>query len=386
MSEQETTTPVTSDWWAATGNEEHQVVALYRVKDGQEMLLDSFDVCPETVPDFMDFQLQVKERYGGGIYVAVVRGERGQFGKRMRFAVYGLPKDEPAPKEEKQASGIDQLMALMMQQQQASEARMLAVLEKMAEKPAEPETKADPMDMLEKVASTLQKIGGAPKPEKGLFEQLREFKEAASLLGLEGGGAAEPAENWTPALVELLSGIREISSESEKTKRLQIAAELKKRQPALPSTQASKPAAEATKPATGMAGLLQVLNELVSAAEQGADVADVADQLIKAAPSAEVLRQLLEREDALEMLQKFNPKVGEHFDWFELLANEVLERLDAAGTADTAESGNATPEKPDVDNQVGRSGNTANTVTDEGTGKPRKAATRGKSKSAVVSQ
>lgn len=375
-----------SEWWASQSGEASQVVALYRVKDGRELLLDSFDVSPETVPDFVDFQLQVKERYGGGLYVAVVRGERGQFGKRMPFGLYGLPKDEQATAAPAAApeSGMDKLAALLLQQQQASEQRLMAVLEKLADKPEPaPAPQQDPFELMDKMASILNKNGAAPTPQKSLAEQLGELQAVQEFFEKMGGGGGG-GDGWA-ALQTLGAGLTELLKENAVTERVKVAARVKQQRDAkaaLPAAEAAAPAAPAAPVAAGnpapAAGLLGVLQQLVDAAAQGIAPAQIAPQLIEAAPSVPVLRQLLESEDAIARLESLNPAVGQHFDWFADLANETLaliedaERgLDDDGAGQPAAAVAARPKAP-----AGKrgKGNGANAGTDGSTRAPRKAA------------
>lgn len=373
--EESGTVEKSGSWWAASSNNEYESISLYEKVGGRESLLDSITVTRDEYPSLEDFKVFIKKTFGGGIYVALVRSPNGTFGKRVEFAISGRPireanEEAQAQSQPSQQSDLALLFARMEENQRRNDERFLQLMEPMRQ-PTAPVV--DPLEQMERFANIMQKTGSAPRAEKGLFEQLKEFKEAASLFGLD---AKESDEGWTPAIVELLAGLREFSSESAKTERLKIAAEVKKAQPQATLPAPVEPAKTEIPPITGNSniGLLKVLDELVKAAEAQADVREIADQLIAAAPSAEVLKNLLEQEDALVQLQRFNPKVGQYFDWFEQLANTVLEKIDAAGNADTA-SGNAEPTpEPEATASNGRKGDKANAATHAGARKPRKAA------------
>lgn len=384
-------------WWASSSDEDHEQISLYEVVRGGESFLDSFTVTLADHPTLDDFIQEVKRNFGGGVYVAAVRGANGTFAKRPRFAISGRPirekLEEAAPAAQPENS-FDRLAGLLLQQQQASDDRMMKILEKMTPAAAP----ADPLEMFERAANILSKNGAAPVVQKSLPEQLAELHAVQEFFESMGGGK-DGGNGMELALTELVGGIREVMSESEKTRRMQIAARVRNSgQPAAPAiTSASEK--EPVQVSGGMMGLLKLLEQLVEAAEGKEDVQDIARQVWASASKDETasanLKGLLEREDALEVLARANPKVSQHFDWFENLANAVLDLMEGGGNGGT--DGNDDADAPDKkpasnaalppvkDSGRGRR-NPANAAADAGTGAKRQEKTPRKVSSARAGQ
>lgn len=395
MSDNEITNGMVDGWWSASSDADYKTIYLYELVGGRESLLESLTVTRGEYPSLEDFKLLVKSIFGGGVYIAAERGANGTFAKRPQFAISGRPirerTEDPAPVAQAESS-MERLIGIVVQGQRESEARFTAALEKLAARPEVPQ--ADPLDLFERAATILGKNGGAPVPQKSLPEQIAEMQAVHEFFA--GLGGKEESGDMTLLFGELLGGIREVMSESEKTKRLQIAARTRARigqQPAKPEGDQGQEKPPVEVGGSGMLSLLGLLDQLVEAAQSQSDVQDIAGQVWRSASkdkkAAANLKMLLEREDALEILAKANPKVGDHFDWFEELANAILDlmegggdgRTDADASAPAAQAAEA-PKNPDAENSKRGKGGAANPPANARTRAARKSAAGGQSKSA----
>ena len=295
-------------WWATADDTDYQQVTLYRVEGGKEMLLDRVTVTRESVPTVEDFQIEVKANYGGGVYVAVARGAGGEFKKRLQFAVAGIPKreaEQAAPQP--QGGELNEVIRLLMSQQQASETRMLAALEKLGAKPAE----SDPFAMVERVAGILSKVGGAPIPQKSMIEQMNELKAVSEFMeSMKGGGGEQ--DGWMGLIGQLPSLI-------EMAKQGQSAV-----QPGQPVAAVMAPAQAApVMSGAAMEQLKTLVGALLPYAEAKAEPATIAATLIERAPDAAALQAFAARPDAVELLLMLEPKAKPYAAWFRSLANEL---------------------------------------------------------------
>lgn len=381
-------------WWASDEGDGSQTVFLYRKEAGAQCLLDRYTIDPETMPTVEDFQFAVKEQHGGGVYEASVRTPGGQMVKRIPFSLGGLPKRQVEPAQAPAApaeSGTDKLIALMVQQQQQSEARMLAVLEKIAQRPEPaPEPKVDPFEMLERAANLLGKTGATPPVPKTLLEQMLEVKQVGELMGLGSGGGGTDT-GWG-SLATMITPLAEMMKESTVNDRLKLQLALSRQKPPAttqPAALPAKPAAPA--PAASpfsalLTGFAPVLPQLVEAAKAGHAAAEVAGHLMQIVPTADraALRMFLDREEALADMTAMAPDIENHFEWFAELANALIEQIDggadAAGTRHTtapaATTAPASPE-PKIQDIGGDTRNPDNLAANggagpQGPGKPRR--------------
>lgn len=375
-------------WWASGKNagSGYQVVFLSRMEGGKEALLGKYDISPETAPSFEDFQLAVKEEHGGGIYLAVLRTPLGQFVDRMQFGLSGLPKRQAEPAPVAQAapaeSGMDKVMAMMLENQRRSDERLTMILERIGEQmqqKAIPEPKVDPFEMLERAANLLGKTGATPPPPKTLLEQVKELKEGAELLGLTGvGKGGEGSDPWG-ALTALAGPLMEVVKEGTVNDRLklQLAMDRQKAAAGQPA-----PAAAQVQPATAgqfqalLAGFAPVLPQLVQAAAGGHPAAQVAGHLLGIVPAADVptLRTFLERDSALSELENIAPEIANHFEWFELLANTLIELIDGVADAAGTQQSTAQPAAVKKGADTGRPAGNPDHVATNGRPGPRRTA------------
>lgn len=323
MNDNENRNGTVDGWWAASSEAEHeQTVTLRRRENGSEPLLDRFTVAPETMPTFEDFEFSVKERFGGGLFVAVISGKSGQFGKRIPFAIAGLPKREAGQEDKNSGGGLEGLAAILMKNQEASEARVMAVLEKMSEKPATP----DAFTMFKEAASILRDNGTTPPQQKTLLEQIREAREAAELMGLSGKPEGDEGGNWAnnliatfgPALMGGLSAPADAGDEGDDT----------------------APAEDAQAQALGKLKLL--LTSMVQLAEfEVIPAKAVAGIEKKAGAYWPMLQQIIQRPDAVALAEQMVPAVASHRAWFEAFRAAVI-----GGPVSEGGEGGSTGKKP----------------------------------------
>lgn len=324
MTDNENLNGMVDSWWAASSEAEHeQTVTLRRRENGSEPLLDRFTVSPETMPTFEDFEFSVKERFGGGLYVAVISGRAGQFGKKIPFAIAGLPKREEGQNEKNAPGGLEGLAAILMKNQEASEGRLLAVLEKMNSKPEAP----DAFELMEKAANILNRNGAAPAPQKSLLEQLQELRTAAELMGLsstpqgdgDSGWAKELIGMFGPALMGGLSGPAGAEDEEGET----------------------ATAGDAQAQALGKLKLL--LTSMVQLAEfEVIPAKAVAGIEKKAGQYWPMLQQIIQRDDAVTLAEQMVPAVSGHRPWFEAFRAAVI-----GGPVIEGGEGGSTGKKPE---------------------------------------
>lgn len=325
------TAETASTWWAARADEQCAHVTLYRVTGAKEELLDRVTVTPDTVPTLDDFQLMVKAEYGGGEYLAVQRGEQGQYLMRQRFAVAGFAKKQTPPPEEArqaEAGGFDKLAAMLLQQQAASEERMARLIEQIAA-PKTGSTMADTLGMVEQVASILGKTGAAPQPQKGLLEQLTELRQAADLIGLTDKGSEAEGFSLADALGKL-ADVAPLMLGAGKGQSGGDTAE----PDSLPPP-ADPQAAMVEKARRLLRGLIQLARYKVAPADT---VEDVQAQAGTAWP---MVQELLHRDDFVQIAAGLVPEVAQHGEWFEGFRQAVI-APPAEEDKDTAAQGRRT--------------------------------------------
>lgn len=335
-------------WWASDEGDGSQTVFLYRKEGGAQSLLDRYTIDPDSMPTLEDFQFAIKEQHGGGVYEATVRKPGGQMVKRIPFSLAGLPKRhaEPAPAAPAAPveNGMDKLLAVMLDNQRRSDERLMLVLEKLGEPRQE---QPDPLVMVERVASLLNKTGATPTPQKSLLEQVKELKEGAELLGLTGGTkGGESTDGWG-ALTALAGPLMDVVKEGTVNDRLKLQLALDRQkaagQPAPTATQAQPDTAGQFQAL--LTGFAPVLPQLVQAATGGHPAAQVAASLLGIVPAADVptLRMFLDRDTALAEMMNLAPGIADHFEWFELLANTLIELIDGGADAAGTQQSTAQP-------------------------------------------
>ena len=368
-------------WFANDELCEYETFFLHRKEGGQNCLLDKFTIDLGTMPTFEDFQMAVKELHGGGIYEATARSVSGAYAKRLNFSLAGFPKKpkEEQPQAVAQAeSSTDKLLAFLVQSQQRSEERMLQVLDKLAEKPKEPEP--DPFLMFERFAGLLGKTGATAPLPKTLLEQATELVQLKELFG--GGDLAPTADGWG-AITAALGPLSEVLKENTINERLKLHLAHKQLQNKAPVTvppavPANVPQVVQTIPAPKYAALIAefkpVLAQIVPYAEQNAAPSAIAEGLLGIVPDKVALFDFLNRDDALNDMARLEPKVADYWDWFAELANALLEQIEQAQTDDigtSTETADPVAPVPKVDTIGGSTGNTANAATHGKTGKTR---------------
>lgn len=373
-------------WWASGKNagSAYQVVFLSRMEGGKEALLGRYDISPETAPSFEDFQLAVKEEHGGGIYIAALRTPQGTFIDRMQFGLSGLPKrhqEQAAAPAAPAESGMDKIMAMMLENQRRSDERLTLILERIGEQiQQKPEPQPDPFLMFERAASFLSAKGATPPPPKTLLEQMLEVKQVGEMMGLTGGRADTASDGWG-ALTALAGPLMEVVKEGTVNDRLKLQLALDRQKAA---GQPAPAIAQAATTAAGdfqalLAGFAPVLPQLVQAAAGGHPAAQVAAHLLGIVPAADVptLRTFLDRDTALAEMMNLAPDIANHFEWFELLANTLIELIDGGADAAGTQQSTAKPAAVNQGADTGRpAGNAPHPATDGRTGKSRAAKPR----------
>ena len=307
MSDNEQTNQAAS-WWAAPEGAEHEQITLYRKDGSTESLLDRFTVTREQYPTLEDFQIEIKKTFGGGVFVATSRGDRGQFAKRYTFAIAGMAKRD---NEEKQnGNGLGELAAVLLKSQEASEARLLAMLEKMSDTAPAP----DAFEMMERAANLLHRNGAAPAPAKSLVEQLQEMRSAAELMGLtdkadteeNGSGWAKDLINtFGPALVGSMGGMAN-SQGDELAHDTATAAPVNEQEQALKR-------------------LKMILLSLVQLAEYDVKPGKAVQGIEKSAGKHwPMLQAIIKRDDAVILAAQMVPAVADHKEWFEQFRAAVI--------------------------------------------------------------
>lgn len=352
MSDNENENGLVAGWWAASTDADHEQVTLYRKEGSTESLLDRFTVTRDTMPTLEDFQLEVKKNYGGGEYVAVMRGNQGQFARRIKFAVAGLPKREAAT-EEKQAGGLGELVGLLMKQQEASEARILSVLERLSAKP-----EGDPLEKALGIIAQVQKINA---PTRSSLDGLKEFAEFRALMrDLAGEEHAPKSDGFADLLKAALPVLGEVAKSGADVAKVKAAVALRKAQQA-PTAPAPTPGA--TLPPEVVEQLRQLLQlaPVMPADELAAMVAEQLDD-----EQAQAVVDAIDGTDWLAQLMALEPGAKAHAKWLEQFAAALLETLtgepehhDTPGAATTAD-----------DTGAGQPRNAANAEDNGGTGAP----------------
>lgn len=292
-----------SGWWAASSDAGHEQVSLYEVLNGRESLLEVMTVTVDDFPSLEDFKIEVKRIFGGGIYVAAVRGPGGTFAKRPQFAISGRPIRDKAEEGQPvgQVGSVDRLAELIAQGNQ----NMLAMLAKMAEKPEAP----DAFEMMERAATILHRNGAAPTPTKSLVEQLQEMRSAASLMGLTERTDAEEGGSWAkdlitafgPALMGSMGGQGHIESET----------------------------GDEAVTVSEQEQALQKLKILLASMVQLAEFEVIPTKAVigiekKAGPYWPMLKQIIQRDDAVTLAGQMVPAVENHREWFEAFRAAVI--------------------------------------------------------------
>lgn len=335
-------------WWASEDGDGSQTVFVYRKEGGTQSILDRYTIDPESMPTLEDFQFAIKEQHGGGVYEAVIRTPGGQMVKRIPFSIAGLPKRQAEPAPAATAApvenGMDKLLAVMLDNQRRSDERLMLVLEKLGEQRQE---QPDPLVMVERVAGLLGKTGATPTPPKTLLEQMLEVKQVGELMGLTGGAkGGEGTDGWG-ALTALAGPLMEVVKEGTVNDRLKLQLALDRQkaagQPAPAITQA--PPAAAGQFQALLTGFAPVLPQLVQAATEGHPAAQVAAHLLGIVPAADVptLRMFLDRDSALAEMMNLAPGIADHFEWFEMLANTLIELIDGGADAAGTQQSTAQP-------------------------------------------
>lgn len=345
MSDNENESGLVAGWWAASTDADHEQVTLYRKEGSTESLLDRFTVTRDTMPTLEDFQLEVKKNFGGGEFVAVMRGNQGQFARRIKFAVAGLPKREaePAPGTG-QATGLAEIAALLTRQQEASEARMMALMEKLAAQPA-----GDPMD---KALDLMVKVQKLQAPARSSLEGLKEFAELRALMReLAGDDAAPKSDGFADLLKAAMPMLAEVTKQGTELEKIKAAVALRKAgMPPRKPAPAPAPTREPMPPevAEQLAQLLTVAG--VMPAEDLAEV--VAQQL--GDEEAQAVVDAIDGTDWLAQLIEQEPRAKQHAEWLETFAAKLLELL-----TDEPIEPDSTAETPGGDIATGHAGHAA---------------------------
>jgi hypothetical protein len=390
---QESESRVTS-FWAEIPQDDVIPIALWRVPQaGQPEFLETFYLTRDAYPSEYDFYQEVKSNYGGGKYEIRVTNSNGQWVKRPQFCIGGRPKrlddEPPAVQVTQQESGTDKLIALMIQNQREDKQMMLAVLEKIANRP-EP----DKLGELEKYAAIMGRFSGAPEKKKSFVEEMTELKTAAELMGFAPAGAGGQSE--IDSLAQLANPFFSFLTESKKADAAKEAAAARYQQPAPPAAALPAPAPQAPAPAVAAApverslalvnaaGFDNVIAQLLVAAAAKMPPAMVAAKLVEVSPDKELLKEFLMRDDALAQMNLKNPAVQQHWEWFGQVAIESLTLLgvtfddsDAnatatdAGAAPGAAGGAANAAGDDQGRQAGDGGHAQADVSPGATGQKR---------------
>lgn len=355
MSDNENENGLVAGWWAASTDAEHEQVTLYRKEGNAESLLDRFTVTRDTMPTLEDFQLEVKKNFGGGEYIAVMRGNQGQFARRIRFAVAGLPKREAEATTEKgQAPGLAEIAALLSRQQEASEARMVAVLEKLTGTPA-----GDPMDRALDLMVKMQKLQA---PARSSLEGLKEFAEFRAIMrDLAGEEAAPKSEGFADLLKAALPVLGEVAKSGADVAKVKAAVALKKAQAARPA-----PPTGPTLPPEVLAQLRQLL-ELAPVMPPEELAAMVAEQLDN--EQAQAVVDAIDGHDWLQELITHEPAAKMHAAWLQAFAEKLVELLTGEPEPDEADPIEPAAESSGDAGQRDQ-GNAPDLAADGGTGAP----------------
>lgn len=358
MSDNENEIGTVAGWWAASTDADHEQVTLYRKEGNAESLLDRFTVTRDTMPTLEDFQLEVKKNFGGGEYIAVMRGNQGQFARRIRFAVAGLPKREAEATTEKgQATGLAEIAALLSRQQEASEARTAAILEKLTAQPA-----GDPM---EKALDLLVKMQKLQAPARSSLEGLKEFAEFRAIMReLAGEETAPKADGFADLLKIAVPMLTEVTKQGTELEKIKAAVALRKAQmaekkPAPATAPPREPLppelAEQLAQLMNVAGVMPAEDLAAIVAEQLGD--EEAQAVVDAIDGTEWLAQLIEQE----------PRAKDHAEWLETFAAKLLELLtDEPGQPDD------TAEAPSAEATTGQPGDAPDAEADGGVNQARK--------------
>ena len=355
MSDNENENGMVAGWWAASTDADHEQVTLYRKEGNAESLLDRFTVTRDTMPTLEDFQLEVKKNFGGGEYIAVMRGNQGQFARRIRFAVAGLPKREAEATTEKgQATGLAEIAALLSRQQEASEARMVAVLEKLTAKPD-----GDPLEKALGIIAQVQKINA---PTRSSLDGLKEFAEFRALMrDLAGEEAAPKSDGFADLLKAALPVLGEVAKSGADVAKVKAAVALKKAQAARPA-----PPPGPTLPPEVLAQLRQLL-ELAPVMPPEELAAMVAEQLDN--EQAQAVVDAIDGHDWLQELITHEPAAKLHAAWLQAFAARLVELLTGEPEPDEADPIEPAAESSGDAGQRDQ-GNAPDLAADGGTGAP----------------
>lgn len=349
MSDNENVNGKVDGWWAASSDAGHEQVNLYEVVNGRESLLEVMTVTLEDFPTLEDFKIEVKRLFGGGIYAAVIRGQNGTFGKRPTFAISGRPIREKAEETTQagQGNGIDRIAEVIA----AGNANVMAVLAKLAEKPAG-NGMTETLGMVEQVAAILGKTATPPAPaEKSMIERAMEKQFLAFMEKGLGGGAGEEGTDWAR---ELFSAFAPVAAGM--MTQGGAGADLEHD----PVTPAADPQANA------LHKLRLLLASMVQLAEFEVTTAKAVEGIRKKAGEYwPMLEQVIQRPDALEMAAQMVPAVAEHLDWFEDFRTFVMTGGKKETSNGTTGGKQAARKKPAASGQPGAavkrsSRNTAN--------------------------
>lgn len=365
MNDNDNTNGKVDGWWAASNDADHEQVTLYRKENNSECLLDRFTVTRDTMPTLEDFQIEVKKNFGGGVYVAAVRGTGGQFKQRHNFAVAGLPKREAEPDNNK-SGGLEGLAAILMKNQEASEARMMAVLEKLSAKP-EGDTLEKTLGYIGLLQKTMQ------QPARSSLDGLREFMEFKTLARELAGDEVPKADGFADLLKAALPILGEVAKNGTELEKLKTAVALKRDQMARTNPPPAAPARAKLSPeVVAQFGQLLSVADLMPAHELAATVAEQLDD-----DQAQAVVDAIEGGDWLADLIEHEPRAKDHAEWLETFAAKLLELLTNEPEPDTTADDSATA--PDSDAGTGQPGHKADIETNGGTGTTRKPAPAGAS-------
>ena len=263
-----------------------------------------------------------------------------------------MPKEEKGDGEAKaQGNGLETLAAILMKNQDASEARMMAVLEKLSDKPAG-NGMTETLGMVEQVAAILGKTTAPPAPaEKSMIERAMEKQFLAFMEKGLGGGAGEEGTDWAKELFAAFAPVA-----AGMMTQGGAGADLEHD----PITPAADPQANA------LHKLRLLLVSMVQLAEFEVTTAKAVEGITKKAGEYwPMLEQVIQRPDALEMAAQMVPAVAEHLDWFEDFRTFVMTGGKKETSNGTTGGKQAARKKPAASGQPGAavkrgSRNTAN--------------------------
>lgn len=346
-----------SDWWADlwADQEAHEIVLKRKTAAGEETVT-TLVLTSNEFRDFEDLVLYVKEHFGGGMFVIYRRGEGGRFlpGSRKQFAIAGAPRKEPDPATATpaQGNGLAEFAALLTRQQEASEARMVAVLEKLTAKP-----EGEPLEKALGIIAQVQKINA---PTRSSLDGLKEFAEFRALMrDLAGEEAAPRSDGFADLLKAALPVLGEVAKSGADVAKVKAAVALKKAQAARPT-----PPPGPTLPPEVLSQLRQLL-ELAPVMPSEELAAMVADQLDN--EQAQAVVDAIDGHDWLQELITHEPAAKMHAAWLQAFAARLVELLTCEPEPDEADPIEPAAESSGNAGQRDQ-GNAANLAADGGTG------------------